>query len=302
MYPIYSYIGEKQICKTVPLTFPRQHQNVQPGIESLMNPRPISENLDYIASGKLAGKIAFITGGDSGIGRAIAYLFAKEGAKIAIGYLYEEEDAMETKKRVEEIGSTCLCIKTDFTDKKSCEKAVCDVINAYGKIDILINNHAVQFVQNNILDISEEQLLLTYKTNIISYFYLVQAALPYMAEYTSIINTTSITAYEGNKELIDYSSTKGAIVSFTRSLSLALEKKHIRVNAVAPGPVWTPLIPASYSSENVETFGSYTSKTPMNRAAQPFEIAPSFLFLASDDSRFTSGQVLHPNGGIITES
>lgn len=302
MYPIYKYIGEKEKCEKIPLTFPKQHQDIQPGLEYLMNPRPISENIDYIGSHKLRGKVALITGGDSGIGRAIAYLFAKEGASIAIAYLYEQEDAEETKRRVEQLGSTCLLIQTDLMDAKNCEKVVCETIEKLGSLDILINNHAVQFPQKSILDISNEQLEITFHTNIISYFYMIKAALPYLKEFASIINTASITAYAGSKELLDYSATKGAVVSLTRSLSLALEEKKIRVNAVAPGPIWTPLIVSSYSAEEVETFGTDTSKVPMKRAGQPFEIATSYLFLASDDSRYMSGKVLHPDGGTITNT
>lgn len=302
MYPIYKYVGEKEKCEKIPLTFPAQHQDVQPGLEYLMNPRPIAENIDYLGSHKLHGKVAIITGGDSGIGRAIAYLFAKEGARIVVVYLYEKEDAEETKKRIEQIGSECLLIQTDLMDASNCEKVVKQTIDTFGSLDILINNHGVQFPQKNFLDISNEQLEITFRTNILSYFYLTKAALPYLPMYGSIINTASITAYAGSAELIDYSATKGAVVSFTRSLSLVLEEKKIRVNAVAPGPIWTPLIVSSFSAEEVETFGTETSKVPMKRAGQPFEVATSYLFLASDDSRYMSGKVLHPDGGTITNT
>lgn len=278
--------------------FPKQEQKINPGLEYMMKPRPISHNLDYKASARLQDKIVLITGGDSGIGRAIAYLFAKEGAHIAIAYLCETKDALETKETIESFGRRCLLIETDLKEENNCQMAIKKVIDTYGKLDVLVNNHGVQFKQADVLDISQIRIEQIYKTNVFSYIYLVKAALPYLKEYASIIHTTSVTAYQGSLN-IDYSSTKGAIVSLTKSLSLLLEKKKIRVNAVAPGPVWTAFIPSTYSEEEVETFGSYTSETPMQRAAQPFEIAPSYLFLASDDSRYMSGQVLHPNGGTI---
>lgn len=302
MYPKYMPLGKENICKSVNVNFPLQHQNIQPGIEYIMDPIPISENLEYTCSNKLKDKVVLITGGDSGIGRATAILFAKEGANIAISYLCEHEDAQQTKNRILELGRKCILIPGDLTDEYMCENVVNKVINTFGKLDILINNHAVQFIQRSILDISKEQLECTFKTNVFSYFYLTKAALPYLCEGSSIINTTSITAYKGEKNLIDYSSTKGAILAFTRSLSQSLVDKKIRVNAVAPGPIWTPLIPSSYSAEEVKTFGSYTSKVPMNRAGQPFEVATSYLFLASDDSKYMTGQVLHPNGGEITST
>lgn len=302
MYPEYNYIGSTKKCQSVPVAFPPQHQDEQPGLEYLMDPPPIFDNPSYVASGKLKDKVAIITGGDSGIGRATAVLFAKEGAKVVIVYYDEEVDTSNTINYIKQIGGCCVAIKADLKDSNNAKMVVEETLKTYGKIDILINNIAVHFIKDSILDISDEQLLLTYQTNVFSYFYMIKAVLPYLKENSSIVNTASVTAYEGEKKLIDYSSTKGAIVSLTRSLSLSLADKKIRVNAVAPGPVWTPLIPASYSAEEVTTFGTYTSKVPMKRAGQPFEIATAYLFLASDDARYMSGQVLHPNGGTITES
>ena len=302
MYPIYKSIGKKEVCEEVKVLFPPQHQEVQPGMEYLMQPRPISYNPYYTGSCKLKNKVAIITGGDSGIGRAVAYLFAIEGADIAISYLNEHKDANKTKEFIENLGRKCLLIPGDLKDEEMSTTVVQKTIECFGKIDILVNNHAVQFVQNSILDISAEQLDLTFKTNVYPFFYMTKAALPYLKKGSSIINTTSITAYQGEPLLIDYSATKGAIATFTRSLSQSLIKDGIRVNGVAPGPIWTPLIPASFSAEQVETFGSGTSKVPMNRAGQPFEVATSYLFLASDDSSYMSGQVLHPNGGAIVGS
>lgn len=302
MYPNYHYIGKYSKCEDVPLTFPAQHQDYQPGIEKEMIPRPISENLNACTCGKLAGKVALITGGDSGIGRAVAYLFAREGADIAFIYLCEKEDALETENHIREMGRKCLSIMTDLTVEQNAKEAVSRIIHTFGKIDILVNNCGVQFLQDRILDISDLQLKTTFETNVFSYFYMTKAVLPYLSNGSSIINTTSITAYQGHKQLLDYSATKGAIVSFTRSLALNLVDQGIRVNAVAPGPIWTPLIPSSFSAEDITTFGADTSKVPMKRAGQPFEVATSFLFLASDDSLYMSGQVLHPNGGAIVES
>ena len=302
MYPMYPYVGKKKICKEIPIAFPTNHQDSQPGIEYLMDPKPIFDNPNQRGSNKLLGKVAIITGGDSGIGRSVAVQFAKEGADIAIVYFDEIEDAEFTKNYIRKMGRKCITIKTDLRKKENSQYVVNCVINTYHRIDILVNNIAVQFLQDSILNITEEQLLLTYQTNVFSYFYMIQATLPYLKEHSTIINTTSVTAYQGNKKLIDYSSTKGAIVTLTRSLALSLAEKKIRVNGVAPGPIWTPLIPASYSAKEVEIFGTYTSKTPLMRAGQPFEVSPCYVFLASDDSRYMTGQILHPNGGIITGS
>lgn len=302
MIPIYKPIGEEQQCRMVPIAFPAQHQDCQPGLEYRMQPQPISENPAAKGSGKLCGKVAVITGGDSGIGRAIAYAFAREGADLVLSYLCEHKDARETKRRVESMGRRCVLIPGDLKQASMAKQVVCRAIDVFGKLDILVNNHAIQFIQNDIQNITEEQLDLTFRTNLYSYFFMIQAALPYLKPGSSIINTTSVTAYRGAPELMDYSATKGAVMALTRSLSLSLESKGIRVNGVAPGPIWTPLIPASYSAEQVRTFGTGTSKVPMNRAGQPFEVASSYVFLASDDASYMSGQVLHPNGGEIVGS
>lgn len=299
MIPRYPYYGFQTKCKRIPLTFPPQHQEKQPGLEYLMEPLPISDNPGYVGGGKLAGKVALITGGDSGIGRAVAIAFAKEGADVAIAYLDEHEDACETKRMVEHYGRCCLTIAGDLRDETICHKVVRKTLKHYGRLDIVVLNQAVQFPQKSILDISKEQLKDTFETNIYPHFFITQAALPYLRRGSSIISTASVTAYAGAPLLVDYSSTKGAIVSFTRSLSLQLVKKGIRVNAVAPGPIWTPLIVSSYSADYVKTFGT---ETPMKRAGQPFELAPTYVYLASDDSSYVTGQVLHVNGGVMTET
>ncbi|PZD95780.1 NAD(P)-dependent oxidoreductase [Paenibacillus sambharensis] len=276
--------------------FPPQHQEKQPGLETKMNPKPEIESPNYKAAGKLNGKTAIITGGDSGIGHAAAIAYAKEGADVAIVYLDEEKDAQSTKKRIEELGKRCLLISGDLGDESFCKKVIDQVIKEFGKLDILVNNAAEQHVQQNFEDITSEQLERTFRTNIFSMFYLTRAAMPHLKEGASIINTTSITAYEGNPMLIDYSSTKGAILSFTRALSNSIVEKGIRVNAVAPGPIWTPLIPASFGKEQVAKFGA---STPMKRAGQPSELAAAYVYLASDDSSYMSGQTLHLNGGTV---
>lgn len=299
MYPVYKNIGTKENCEVVKVNFPPQHQDCHPGMEYVMNPRPISENVNYKGSNKLEDKVAIITGGDSGIGRAVAYAFAKEGANIAIAYLNEDEDASETCEHVQTLGRKCIAIKGDLQKEENCKLVIDKTLEEFGKIDILVNNHAVQYIQQSVLDIDEEQLEKTFRTNIFSFFYLVKAALPHLKSNSSIINTTSVTAFKGEELLIDYSATKGAILSFTRSLSQSLVEDKIRVNAVAPGPIWTPLITSSFNSEEVETFGSLRSKVPMDRAGQPYEVANAYVFLASDDSSYMTGQVLHINGGNI---
>jgi NAD(P)-dependent dehydrogenase (short-subunit alcohol dehydrogenase family) len=276
--------------------FPLQHQNHQPGIESEMNPRPISVEQHYKSAGKLAGKTAIITGGDSGIGKSVAIYFAKEGADVAIVYLDEHQDAEETKGLVEAEGRRCLLFSGDVGNEEFCNDTVSKTIDQFGKIDVLVNNAAEQHPQQSLLDITSAQLEKTFRTNIFSYFYMSKMVLPHLKQGATIINTTSITAYAGNEQLLDYSATKGAIVTFTRSLAKSLAPQGIRVNGVAPGPIWTPLIPSTFNEDQVASFGS---NTPMGRAGQPFELAPSYVYLASDDSSYVSGQILHVNGGEI---
>lgn len=276
--------------------FPPQHQNHQPGTETEMHPEPISIDPNYKGSGKLKNKVAIITGGDSGIGKAVAIYFAKEGADVSIVYLEENEDAQETKRAIEAEGQQCLLISGDIGDEAFCKECTSQTLEKFGKIDTLVNNAAEQHPQKSLLDISAEQLQKTFRTNIFSMFYLTQAVLPHLKKGSSIITTSSITAYKGHEQLIDYSSTKGAIVSFTRSLAMSLAKQGIRVNSVAPGPIWTPLIPSTFTADQVKSFGS---TTPMGRAGQPFELAPAYVYLASDDSSYVSGQTIHINGGTI---
>lgn len=279
----------------VPLR-PAQHQNQHPGIESEMIPRPQAEDSQYRGSGKLQGKVALITGGDSGIGRAVAIAYAKEGAEIAIIYFNEHADAAETKRQVEEEQRRCLTIAGDIGDEQFCQHAVEQIVKELGHLDILVNNAAEQHPRKSIDQISAEQLERTFKTNIFSFFYTVKATLKHLKKGSAIINTASVTAYRGSPELLDYSATKGAIVAFTRSLSQALIEKGIRVNGVAPGPIWTPLIPSTFEADKVATFGS---DVPMKRAGQPEELAPGYVFLACNDSSYMTGQILHLNGGEI---
>ncbi|MGY5846357.1 SDR family oxidoreductase [Salegentibacter sp. HM20] len=276
-----------------PEKFPEQNQQ-QPGDEYRMQPTPEIIRANYNGSGKLLNKVALITGGDSGIGRSVAVHFAREGANIAIVYLNENEDALETKKLVEKENRQCLILSGDLKKEEFCQEIIQKTISEFKKIDILVNNAAVQFPKEDIQEISFDQIQETFETNIYPYFYVGKEALKHMKEGSCIINTTSVTAYRGSEHLLDYSSTKGAIVSFTRSLSKMLAKKKIRVNGVAPGPIWTPLIPATF--DDVSDFGQ---DTPMGRAGQPSEVAPAYVFLASEDSSYITGQVIHVNGGEI---
>lgn len=281
-----------------PTEVPAQAQNHQPGKQDQMYPEPEIIKSSHTGSNKLKGKVALISGGDSGIGRSVAVLFAREGADVAIIYLEEQQDAEKTKALVEQEGQRCLLLKGNITEPATAMKSVEETLKAFGKINILINNAGVQYQQQDLTHISDEQLEQTFRTNIFSMFYLTRQVLPHLHEGDSIINTTSITSYHGHDELIDYSSTKGAITTFIRSLSTNLlkQKKGIRVNGVAPGPIWTPLIPSSFDAETVAQFGK---DTPMGRMGQPSEVAPAFLFLASDDASYISGQVIHVNGGEI---
>jgi NAD(P)-dependent dehydrogenase (short-subunit alcohol dehydrogenase family) len=277
-------------------TKPPQTQSERPGKEKKMKPRPESGDDTYRGSGKLEGKAALITGGDSGIGRAVAIAFAREGADVAIVYLNEHDDARETQAMVKETGKRVLLVSGDVGEESFCRQAVERTVKEFGRLDILVNNAAEQHPQEDISAITQEQLERTFRTNIFSMFYLTKAAIPHLNEDSTIINTTSVTAYRGSPHLLDYASTKGAIVAFTRSLAKALAEKKIRVNAVAPGPIWTPLIPSTFPKEKVESFGA---DTPLGRPGEPAEVAPSYVFLASKDSSYMTGQVLHPNGGEV---
>lgn len=296
MNPVYPYIGKQTVCTEQPLAFPPQHQPQQPGLEQQMKPRPLFDNPGYRGSGKLSGKVAIVTGGDSGIGRAVAVAFAKEGADLVIPFLWETADALETKQYIEKLGQRCLPLQIDLRRKTNCERVVRETIGSFGRLDVLVNNHAVQYQQPSIADITEEQLYQTFQTNIFPFFFLVQAALPHLERGSAIINTASVVAYQGHKTLIDYSATKGAIVTFTRSLALSLIDRGIRVNAVAPGPIWTPLIASTFTPKQIETFGT---DTPIRRAGQPYELAPAYVYLASGDSAYVTGETVHVNGGAM---
>jgi len=279
-----------------PGTPPPQKQERQPGRESKMKPRPQSKAREYRAAGKLEGKVAVITGGDSGIGRAVAIMFAKEGADVVITYLEEHDDAKETQSEIEAAGRRCLRFAGDIGDQAFCRKIVDRTMAEFGSIDILVNNAAEQHPQERLEDISREQLVRTFETNLFSMFYLTQAVMPHLKSGAHIINSTSVTAYRGSAHLVDYASTKGAIVAFTRSLAKQLAEREIYVNAVAPGPIWTPLIPSSFDEEEVASFGE---DVPLKRPGQPDEVAPCYVFLACEDSSYMTGQVLHPNGGEV---
>ncbi|MBW5446884.1 SDR family oxidoreductase [Cohnella sp. CFH 77786] len=286
----------RQSAPQRPSSFPEQHQDRQPGLEKDMNPVPESESPVYRPAGKLKGKAALISGGDSGIGRAVAIAYAKEGADVAILYLNEEVDARETMKQVESEGRRCLLLEGDVGDPRFCASAVDQTVKTFGRLDIVVNNAAEQHPQDKLEQITPQQLERTFRTNVFGMFYLTQAALPHLSSGACIINTTSITAYKGFSTLLDYSASKGAMVAFTRSLSMNLVGQGIRVNSVAPGPIWTPLIPSTFDAKAVAKFGS---DTPMKRAGQPDELAPAYVYLACEDSSYMSGQTLHINGGEI---
>ena len=293
-YNYYDSLGIKSI--EYEIMAPEQSQPVQPGMEYLMNPRPIFDNPNYHGSGKLKDKVAIITGGDSGLGRAAAVAFAKEGAKLVIPYYNEHRDAQETKAYIEKLGGQCLLLSGDISDKNFCKKIVEKTIKTFGKIDILVNNAGVQYQQDELNSISDEQFDRTMKVNVYGMFYLTKEVLPYLCSGSSIINLTSVTTFYGDPQLIDYVTTKGAIVGFTRALARNLALKNIRVNAIAPGFFWTPLQPACWVKEKIPSLGSDAA---MARGAMPYELAPTFVFLASDDSSYMTGQVIHNNGGQV---
>lgn len=282
-----------------PDQIPAQHQKRTPALESEMVPRPQYDDPNYKGSGKLQDKVALITGGDSGIGRSVAVYYAKEGADVAIVYLNEHDDAKETQQAVEDYGRRCLLIPGDIRSEDFCREAVQQTIQKFGQLDILVNNAAVQYQEPTLDEIDEARLEEVFATNIFAMFYFAKAATPHMKPGSSMINTTSINAYKGNPSLLSYSTTKGAILAFTRSIAGPMLEKGIRVNGVAPGPIWTPFIPDAFEGDDVSNFGK---QVPMQRPGQPKEVAPSFVFLASEDASYMAGQVLHPNGGVVVNA
>ena len=293
----YKYYGKQGIKSTVyNIMAPEQSQDVQPGMEYVMNPLPIFDNPNYKGSGKLKDKVAIVTGGDSGLGRACSIAFVKEGASVVIIYLNEDKDAFDTKKYIESLGGNCMLIRGDITNHSFCRKIVNDTLNTYGRIDILVNNAGVQYQQDKLQNISDEQFDWTMKVNVYGMFYLTKEVLPYLNSGSSIINLSSVTTFYGDPQLIDYVTTKGAIVGFTRALARNLALKNIRVNAIAPGFFWTPLQPACWVKEKIPSLGADAA---MARGAMPYELAPTFVYLASDDSSYVTGQVFHVNGGQV---
>lgn len=293
----YNYYDDIGIASTkYKIMAPEQSQDRQPGMEYLMTPRPIFDNPSYKGSGKLKGKVAIITGADSGLGRAAAIAFIKEGAKVVIPYYDEHKDALYTKEYIEKLGGECLLLSGDISDKNFCKQIVCSTLQAFGRIDILVNNAGVQYQKDALEGICDEQFDRTMKVNVYGMFYLTKEVLPYLKSGSSIINLTSVTAFYGDPQLIDYVTTKGAIVGFTRALARNLALKNIRVNAIAPGFFWTPLQPACWVKEKIPSLGSNSA---MARGAMPYELAPTFVFLASDDSSYMTGQVIHNNGGEV---
>ncbi|WP_207652831.1 SDR family oxidoreductase [Anaeromicrobium sediminis] len=281
----------------LPENLPPQMQSKKPGVEYKMNPLPIYSHPSYKYSGeKLLDKVALITGGDSGIGKAVAIAFAKEGAHVAISYLDEEDDAQLTKYLVEKENRKCILLPGDIGDESVCNEIVKKVIDEFGQLDILVNNAGEHYAQRSILDITAQQLKRTFDINVFSIFYLIKASLPHLKEGSSIINTASVTAYKGNEQVMDYASSKGAVVSLTRSLAISLADKRIRVNGVAPGPIWTPLIAATFSPQKIMEFGK---NTEFGRVGQPVEVAPAYVYLASVDASYMTGQMIHVNGGYI---
>lgn len=293
-FKYYDHVGIKNT--EYEIMAPEQSQNVQPGMEYVMDPLPVFDNPNYKGSGKLKGKVAIVTGGDSGLGRACAIIFVKEGAKVVIPYYNEHEDANYTKEYIEKLGGECLLLSGDIREKEFCETIVQKALEKFGRIDVLVNNAGVQYQQDSLECISDEQFDQTMKVNIYGMFYLTRATLPYLSSGASIINLTSVTTFYGDPQLIDYVTTKGAIVGFTRALARNLALKNIRVNAIAPGFFWTPLQPACWVKEKIPSLGSNAA---MARGAMPYELAPTFVFLASDDSSYVTGQVIHNNGGEV---